>query len=243
MTTPVAAEPSEPTPEPAPNPSPTTNPPIAEATAAENPEDDDDDNQNWEDKDDGLPRSRPGVSTWQDRNPDKPVIHLRTGHQKPLPETRMSKRLKRTKKKEKELNLQANIDLIHKAHNKMAKEIVEKHKVKIDLVLCRLMCRSSFKATRKVNLFNAKVHHLAKRLKDGESLPYPEIKRPVLEDPEFQELTPVEEVAMRAELLEDRRVKGTGARATNAAAATDVRFTIAMIVEEMTALADVDNSL
>ncbi|KAJ7651891.1 hypothetical protein B0H17DRAFT_1215105 [Mycena rosella] len=118
-------------------------------------------------------------------------------------------------------------------------EVAKRHNIKVDLVLLQLMSRSSFKASRKINLFNTKVYKLTKWPKqEGKIVPFGQIQKLILDYPAFQNLTPTQETALTAELMEDGATKSTGARATNAAAAADAPFTIAMIAEEMTALAE-----
>ncbi|KAJ7664807.1 hypothetical protein B0H17DRAFT_951898, partial [Mycena rosella] len=233
-----------------PNPSPTAVPaapaptpvPAAPPSPPPGPSgDDNEDEENWEDEDteSGVPRPRPGVSSWSERNPNRPIIPLRTGRRKQNADTRATAKKKRLESKRKDFEFQADIDAINEARNRLAEEVAAKHNVKVDLVLRRLMSRSSFKACRKVNRFNAKVHHLAKRMKKaGVHLSFQELTRRVLDDPEFQNLSQAEEAAMVTELPQDRAVKSTGARATNNAAAADAQFTIAMIAEEMNALAE-----
>ncbi|KAJ7206121.1 hypothetical protein GGX14DRAFT_397384 [Mycena pura] len=114
------------------------------------------------------------------------------------------------------------------------KEVASKHSIKVEIVLCQLMAKGSIKRTRRVNLFNAKVHHLAKRLKSSnEDVSFEELKRRARDDSEFEDLTPEKESALRAELLVDREVVKSGVRATNIAAATDARATIAYIADEV----------
>ncbi|KAJ7468533.1 hypothetical protein FB451DRAFT_1400909 [Mycena latifolia] len=174
----------------------------------------DDGNEEWVDEPDpGIPAGQPGMSTWHQQNPDRPVIPLRAGRKKETAETRATTAMKCAAKAKNNQDLQANIDAINEARNKMAEEIAEKHSVKVDLVLWHLMAKNSFKVLRKVNLFNAK------------PISWEESKRRVLEEEEFQ-------------LVADRAVAKSGSRATNAAAAADACFTVAMISEEMTALAE-----
>ncbi|KAJ7174439.1 hypothetical protein C8R46DRAFT_1214645 [Mycena filopes] len=202
-------------------------------------QEDDDDDDDEEEEDDGIPVDQPGVSTWHQRNPGKPVIPLRTGRKKQTAETRATAKLKRAVNKQKSLDFQADIDAINDARNKLAREVAEKHGVKVDLVLRRLMAKSSFKATRKVNLFNAKVHHLCKKAKRmGKAMGWAEAKKAALNDPAFQNLSKLEEWALRAGLLADREKASTGTRATNNAARADANFTIAMLAEEIVALAE-----
>ncbi|KAJ7727402.1 hypothetical protein B0H16DRAFT_1331580, partial [Mycena metata] len=202
-----------------------------------------------------FPPPTPSPLRWRKRNPDTPVIPLRTGRKKQSAETRATAKLKRAANKQKSLDFQANIDAINEARNKLAMEVAEKHGVKVDVVLRQLMSKSSFKATRKVNLFNAKIHFLCKKAKQsklflgfcssvhtdefvvGEALGWKEAKQRALDDPTFQNLTKLEEFALQAGLLADREKKQTGTRATNNAARADANFTLAMLAEEIVALA------
>ncbi|KAJ7145972.1 hypothetical protein C8R44DRAFT_723833 [Mycena epipterygia] len=166
-----------------------TSPPLPPPADDDGTPADDDEDPAWQDQDDddGIPAHKPGVSTWCQRNPDRPVIPLRTGRKKQSTETRATAKMKRAVAKKERQDLQADIDGINEARNKMAEEVAAKHHVKVDLVLRRLMAKSSFKAMRKVNMFNAKVHHLSKWLrKRGESVNFEDVKGRVLTDPEFQ---------------------------------------------------------
>ncbi|KAJ7687036.1 hypothetical protein B0H17DRAFT_1136542 [Mycena rosella] len=169
--------------------------------------------ENWENKDEvgtGIPKLKPGVTTWWERNSDRPMIPLRSGCRKQDADTRATAATKKV-----DMAFQDNINWINPEHNKLVDEVAKKHNVKVDVVLRRLMPKSSFKASRTVNVFNAKVHHLAKRLKRmGEKTSLDEMKRCA------------EEAALTTELLQNRTMKEKGARATNAAAAADVCFTI-----------------
>ncbi|KAJ7809446.1 hypothetical protein B0H13DRAFT_1668142, partial [Mycena leptocephala] len=166
------------------------------------------------------------------------MLPLRTQRKKQTAETRATAKLKRAATMKKAQDLQADIDAINLARNKMAEEIAVKHNVKVDFVLRRLMAQSSFRAVRKVNLFNAKVHRICKKARSaGKKLGLEKARRCVLESPEFQNLTKEEEEALKAELLGDREHTKKGTRATNNAAAADARFTIGMIAEEIDSLA------
>ncbi|KAJ7043621.1 hypothetical protein C8F04DRAFT_1175398 [Mycena alexandri] len=198
-------------------------------------DEDEEDEEDDEDDEEGVSRGEVGASSWAKRNPDKPMIPLRTGRKKQSTETRATAKLKRAANKKKSLDFQADIDNINEARNKLAVEVAEKHGVKVDVVLRRLMAKSSFKASRKVNLFNAKVHHLCKKARRmGNALGWADAKRKALTDPEFQNLSKVEEWALRAGLAADREKREKAARATNNAARADGQFTLAMVAEEGT---------
>jgi hypothetical protein len=136
-------------------------------------EDENENENDWEDEEDEadaedrIPAGKPGVSTWRERNPGRHVIPLRTQRKKQTAETRATAKLKRAATMKKAQDLQADIDAINLARNKMAEEIAVKHNVKVDFVLRRLMAQSSFRAVRKVNLFNAKVHRICKKARSG----------------------------------------------------------------------------
>ncbi|KAJ7017127.1 hypothetical protein C8F04DRAFT_1279915 [Mycena alexandri] len=242
-TTAAASTPSTPATPAVSNPVQTSTPAVTSSGNDDDEEEDgwqdaDEDDDDDEDEDDDIPLDKPGVSSWRKRNPDLPVIPLRRGRKKQTAETRATAALKRAANKRKSLNFQADIDAINEARNKLAAEVAEKHGVKVDVVLRRLMAKSSFKATRKVNLFNAKVHYLCKKAKKmGKSLGWAEAKRKALDHPEFQNLTQLEEWALRAGLAADREKKEKGTRATNNAARADGNFTMAMMAEEITSLA------
>ncbi|KAJ7182553.1 hypothetical protein C8R43DRAFT_1116190 [Mycena crocata] len=212
---------------------PATCPPSLPAGGVDNDKDDKEDDWEDVDEDGSSPSERPGVSTWCQRNPDKPVIPLRRGRKKPDTEMCATAKLRWSNNQEARKLLQVDIDEINAVRNKMAEEVVEKHHVKVDLVLQRLMALSSFKPKRAVNLFNAKVHHLSKRRK---SYFHKDVKRRVLSEPEFQDPSPAEESAMCAELANDCEIPHTGARATNEALSADARATVGRIADEMNAL-------
>jgi hypothetical protein len=127
---------------------------------------DDNDANDDDDSDDGLPCSKPGVSTWRDRNPDKPSLPLRTSRNKQSTEALASAAMKRKLNKETEKGLK---DLDEWVDERLARatKIAEKHNIATDHVLNRMMGMSSFKPTRKANTFNAMVHHLMKRERAG----------------------------------------------------------------------------
>jgi hypothetical protein len=145
---------------------PASSAPGGELPSGAAPDDNDDD---WVDDDDqsSVPAGKPGVSSWRERNPQRRVIPLRKGRKKQTAETRATAKMKRAVNKEKSKNLQADIDSINAACNKLAEETAAKHGVKVELVLRRLMALGSSQRERKANLFNAKTHDACKKARQG----------------------------------------------------------------------------
>ncbi|KAF8339460.1 hypothetical protein F5887DRAFT_889035, partial [Amanita rubescens] len=94
-----------------------------------------------------------------------------------------------------------------------------------------------FKQTRNPNLFNALVHKKAKEINtdasSGERTPLSGIQKLVLND--LEESHPTKEEAQSAvlELQEHRNIKKKGARATNLAAAQDLKSTLMRLDTEV----------
>ncbi|KAJ7035245.1 hypothetical protein C8F04DRAFT_1182412 [Mycena alexandri] len=179
---------------------------------------------------DGVPSGQAGVESWHGCNPDHPAIPLRNHRPKQNVETLETARLKREANKQTAAKLTDAIQNI---------EVAEAHNVKVELVLRRLMSLGSMKASRKISLFNAKVHHLCKRQKlIGRPIKLKEARRRVRLDPEWEDMDEEAEQALRDELMQHRELKKHGARATPTACMVDARFTTESIAQEMTALAE-----
>ncbi|KAJ7028592.1 hypothetical protein C8F04DRAFT_1290550 [Mycena alexandri] len=205
---------------------------------------------------DGVPPEQAGVKSWHGRNPDRPAIPLRNHRPKQNVETLETARLKRAANKQTAAKLTDAIQNIIDVRNKMAEEVAEAHNVKVELVLRRLLSLGSMKASRKISLFNAKVHHLCKRQKlsmyffclfHAAQEAHPEVGRPiklkearrrVRLDPEWEDMDEEAEQALRDELMQHHELKKHGARATPTACMVDERFTTESIAQEMTALAE-----
>ncbi|KAJ7027066.1 hypothetical protein C8F04DRAFT_1267357 [Mycena alexandri] len=186
---------------------------------------------------DGVPPGQAGVESWHGRNPDRPAIPLRNHRPKQNVETLETARLKREANKQTAAKLTDAIQNIVDVRNKMAEEVAEAHNVKVELVLRRLMSLGSMKASRKISLFNAKVHHLSHPAV-GRPIKLKEARRRVRLDPEWEDMDEEAEQALRDELMQHRELKKHGARATPTACMVDARFTTESIAQEMTALAE-----
>ncbi|KAJ7857368.1 hypothetical protein B0H13DRAFT_2356992 [Mycena leptocephala] len=192
-----------------------------------------------ENPDECVPAGQVGVSTWRERNTTQRPIPLRTNRPKQDAESRATAKLKREANKEKAAKLTAAIDDIVDVRNTMAAEVAKEHGVTVEVILRRLMSMGSKKATRKVNLFNAKVHHLcARQKKVGRPITMKEGRQRVRRDPEFQDVDKEVEQMYRDELEGHRQLHQHGPRSTSLACAADARATVNMIAEEMTALAE-----
>ncbi|KAJ7170397.1 hypothetical protein C8R43DRAFT_944913 [Mycena crocata] len=117
------------------------------------------------------------------------------------------------------------------------------HSVKPKEVRRRMLASASFKTTRKVSLYNAKISRIMAGLNAGRELgqryKIPQVKRMVADDPSMLEgFTEEEEAEMVEEVLEKRKTKRHGARATNKAAKEDARRTIDHLALEIMALAE-----
>ncbi|KAJ7027111.1 hypothetical protein C8F04DRAFT_1267402 [Mycena alexandri] len=186
---------------------------------------------------DGVPPGQAGVESWHGRNPDRPAIPLRNHRPKQNVETLETARLKREANKQTAAKLTDAIQNIVDVRNKMAEEVAEAHNVKVELVLRRLMSLGSMKASRKISLFNAKVHHLSHPAV-GRPIKLKEARRRVRLDPEWEDMDEEAEQALRDELMQHHELKKHGARATPTACMVDARFTTESIAQEMTALAE-----
>ncbi|KAJ7732876.1 hypothetical protein B0H16DRAFT_1732607 [Mycena metata] len=187
----------------------------------------------------GVPPAQPGIRGWPERNPDRPVIPLRTGRSKQNAETLVTAKMKRDAKRDHTEKLTAAIENIIKVRNEMAEQVAEAHGVKPELVLQRLMSLGSRRASRKITLFNAKVHSLCKRQKRlGRPIKLKEARRRVQLDPEWEDIDEEAEKAMREDLLLHREVQKHGARVTGTACMVDARHTTGSFMVELEALAE-----
>ncbi|KAF8144827.1 hypothetical protein K438DRAFT_1782450 [Mycena galopus ATCC 62051] len=138
--------------------------------------------------------------------------------------------------------LNADLAELNKEHIAKVAELVAKHKFKVPLVQQRLYGASNFKKQRKVSLFRAQEHYLAKVLNEGrgrkERYSLHQIKHRVRTWPEFKNMS----ADFKAKLFEDlemhRERKAKGARSTSKAAAQDAGYTLKRISSEMEGLLD-----
>ncbi|KAJ7860639.1 hypothetical protein B0H13DRAFT_2355491 [Mycena leptocephala] len=130
--------------------------------------------------------------------------------------------LSRNENKEKRKALQEDINKFIDTRLKIAEKIAEKHNVRLEHVMGRLMSLSCFKPAQ------------------GNELTWAEAKDRVRTEDEFRKADKKQKAVFRTELEADNLKKMRGTRATNNAAAADGRSTVKRIGEEasrMTALA------
>ncbi|KAJ7129035.1 hypothetical protein C8R43DRAFT_1134316 [Mycena crocata] len=200
----------------------------------------DDGDPEWEDEQlEGL-----GTTTHRSRNRDKPVIPIRK-HRRRDPGVNVcaTARKRKEEKGSKIAGLLRDLAQWEVEREERVHELAEAHSVKPAEVRRRMLASSNFKTTRKVSVYNAKISRIMANLNEGRDLgeryKIPEVKRMVNVDPSMLEgFTEEEEEEMVAEVLEKRKVRHRGARATNKAAKEDARRTIDRLALEIMALAE-----
>jgi hypothetical protein len=120
-----------------------------------------------DDDNDALPNVE-GVTTWASCNPGKAVIPPRQRPKRVLgAEQRRTAKDRVKSKKRRMAALLADIAEINGDRNTCIRELATKHKFKPKLVKQRLSSITTYKKPRKISLFWAKLHYLAKVLNDG----------------------------------------------------------------------------
>ncbi|KAJ7146952.1 hypothetical protein C8R44DRAFT_864658 [Mycena epipterygia] len=202
----------------------------------------DDGDAEWEDEDQQLQGL--GTTSHRSRNPGAKVIPLRKHHQNNKgPNARATATKRRGATKSKMHALAADLGVLETERDAMAEVLAQKHGMKIKEVRRRMLSSSTFKTSRRVSLYNAKISRVMATLNadrvTGDRLKIPEVKKMVKEDPSMlMDFTLEEEEEMIAELQEKRALKRRGTRATNLAAGADARRTIERLMEEITSLAE-----
>ena len=113
----------------------------------------------------------PGLTTWAQRNPGKPVVQAKTKARRVLgPEQRRTLEDKRKTKKMRATELQTDIVALNRERADMVDELAAKHRFKAKFVKQKLLGVSVFKKSRKTSLFRAKLHYLGKKLNEGLSV-------------------------------------------------------------------------
>ncbi|KAJ7445127.1 hypothetical protein B0H11DRAFT_2249551 [Mycena galericulata] len=211
----------------------------AERSDPETPEDiepDDGDNE-WED----LPGL--GTSTHRSRNPTQPVIPIRKRRRQSGKNTRSTAVKRRTVKLGRMQRLAEEMEVFDAEREERAKELSDKHGIRLKEVRRRMMASSCFATRRRVSLYNAKIVALTERMNEdlevGERYNLRDVKKMAKADPSLlQGFSKEEEEEMVEEAVRKRELKHRGAHANNLAAGADAKRTIERLMQEMIALAD-----
>jgi hypothetical protein len=186
------------------------------------------------------------ATTWAQRNLDKATQPSR--EQAKLTEAqKASHGIRRQINHAKNEALTADLAQYRSECDEKLTRLAEKHSYKQEYLVCLLNTSSTFKKTQKPNLHNAIMHFKAVEKNQGsfirhisplhglmcfsdaavgEKLKLPALQNLVREDPELQDLTKEQEAKLLQMLEDHRALKATGARASNRAAAQDVRLTL-----------------
>ncbi|KAJ7737484.1 hypothetical protein B0H14DRAFT_3516311 [Mycena olivaceomarginata] len=208
-----------------PTPPPHTARPTGSPTgsASKKPSDNDDDD-GWEDEEvlQGL------ATTHRSRNPHSAVIFPQSGGKR----SRTGKNSRASVEKRKQT----------RSDKTLAQELADKYNMKLLHVRRRMQLCGGFKKGRKSSLYNIKVGVIMKRLnKDrcvGEKYTMKETKALIKEDPSMLDDFTSDKVKELVRLTKtSKKVKRTGVRASNKAAAADTKATLEALAREMSDLA------
>ncbi|KAF8198232.1 hypothetical protein K438DRAFT_1584066 [Mycena galopus ATCC 62051] len=187
------------------------------------------------DDDNTLPEVE-GVTTWASRNPGKAVLPPRRRPKRVVgAEQRRTAKDRVKSKKRRTTALLADIAEINRDREALVRELATKHKFKPKLVKQRLSSITTYKKPRKISLFRAKLHYLAKVLNHGLCfrLSMHDVRRRVKTYPEFQNMSTTFKEKLVKDLAEFKKTKATGARATNKAVAQDAAYILKRISTEI----------
>ncbi|KAJ6451556.1 hypothetical protein C8R45DRAFT_1113426 [Mycena sanguinolenta] len=180
----------------------------------------------------------PGLTIWAKRNPGKPLLRSRAKERRVIgPEQRrmLDDKAKSTKKRM--AALQADITQLNNQRVSMVEELATRHRFKPKLVKQRLSTATVFKKSQKPSLYWAKLHYLSKVLNEGldkdEWLSLHDIRKRVIDYPEFQNMSLEFKKELLESLEEHRSTKKTGTWATNKAVAQDASYVVKKIYEEI----------
>ncbi|KAF8180068.1 hypothetical protein K438DRAFT_1445987, partial [Mycena galopus ATCC 62051] len=177
-------------------------------------------------------------TTWASRNPGKAVIPPRQRPKRVVgAEQRRTAKDRVKSKKKRTAALLANIAEINREREALVRELATKHKFKAKLMKQRLSSITTYKKPQQISLFRAKLHYLAKVLNDGlcftTRLSMHEVRRRVKTYPAFQNMSSAFKEKLINDLAEFKKLKATGARATNKAVAQDSSYILKRLAGEI----------
>ncbi|KAF8308653.1 hypothetical protein F5887DRAFT_912336 [Amanita rubescens] len=175
---------------------------------------------------------------WALRNPGKPVRPAR--HRASRPKTaaeKISSKMRSERSMQDKRNLHQAVTNVQNYCKQQAEEIAKEFEKKPEYIHRLIHSASIFKATRNPTLFNALVHQKAKEinadLPEGQHMHLSDIQTLVHDELLEREITEAEKESALKELQEHRETKTKGARASNLAAAQDLRSTLLHIDTEL----------
>jgi hypothetical protein len=194
-------------------------------------------------------------TTWAIRNPHMPVqdARKRARHQLTGAEL-ISRALLRQSNKLASDALQADVHAFSEYRESQILELAEKHHKKAPYIQRLLTSETSFKPTRKVSIQNAIIHHKSMEVNEstylcgyslfslttvflgrslGDRLSLSEVQDLVSKDETLQDMSSERQQELIDQLVEHRKLKTTGARVSNVAAASDIRVTMGHISDEV----------
>ncbi|KII92058.1 hypothetical protein PLICRDRAFT_154292 [Plicaturopsis crispa FD-325 SS-3] len=180
-------------------------------------------------------------STHAARNPARPVIPPRT-KRKPVTEAhKASQKIATAAARLKRKELDADIKVYLEDQALKISALAAKHHVEDAQVLQKVGMATHYKTTRAVSLSNAITHAKAKAINSqlpvGEKKKLAELKQLASQDNAMQNLSEDDKARLIAELVEYRKLKTTGARSSNQAAAKDFLGTADRVNGELDSLA------
>ncbi|KIL55666.1 hypothetical protein M378DRAFT_90577 [Amanita muscaria Koide BX008] len=135
------------------------------------------------------------------------------------------------------LELDKEIKSLHAFQDKIVKDLVTKYKKSEKEIRTLVFSKPILKTRRRPNLRNALLHRKAKELNDGRSegerLSLVEIQETSNIGEELKDLSEERKEELLNELKDHRELKQTGARASNASAAQDLRQTMDRMATEL----------
>ncbi|KAJ6457332.1 hypothetical protein C8R45DRAFT_943285 [Mycena sanguinolenta] len=149
------------------------------------------DDNDWEDVDDTQLRGL-GTTTHRSRNCMRPSIPVRK-HRRVVagPNVRATADKRRKESRKRLEALAADLDEWEEEHEERIHLLAEKHGMKAKEVRRRMLASTSYKATRKVSLYNAKISRIMALMNEGRGLgdryTMPEVKRMAADDPSLLE--------------------------------------------------------
>ncbi|KAJ6470480.1 hypothetical protein C8R45DRAFT_1104896 [Mycena sanguinolenta] len=202
----------------------------------------DEDEDGWEDVDGQLQGL--GTTTDRSRNRARPVIPVRKRRRIVAgPNARATAKQRRSVKGKRMQVFMDDLDQWEMEREERIEALAEKHDMKVKEVRRRMLSASTYKASRNVSLYNAKITRIMDNMNEGrgvgERYTMPQVRRMASKDPSMlQGFTEEEEKEMMAEAVAKWQLRRRGARANNAAAKVDAKRTLDRLFAEITGLAE-----
>ncbi|KAI6010078.1 hypothetical protein PISMIDRAFT_16996 [Pisolithus microcarpus 441] len=192
-----------------------------------------------------APMAEMNNSTWQARNPNRPVIPSRVSKKNKISNAeRASRQIAAEQRATKHEALQADINLYLKEQKRRLETIATTHDVTVKYMDCLVTSQTYYHTTRKPHLVNALIHAKAKEVNsdraEGSRYSLSEVHELLANDLKMQpeNLTEEQKEYYIQELVKQRDLMAHGVRVNNIAAGEDVFSVTHRIIDELENLHD-----